>query len=248
MNQTTETLAGRRLLVAERDRTIREFVCDQLRADGFEVADAGSERGTRMRLSSGEVGLVVVGALERAQAPVDLVSRLRRGQLEGCQLDQGLPVIAVTTTHDELAELRLLRAGCDDYVALKGGYPALRARIDALVRRAYEARAGRRTVIGELVIDRAERRVSLGERALELSAKEFALLCHLAQEPTRVYTKRELLREVWGYQLEGSTRTLDSHASRLRRKLAPSPTRWIVNVWGVGYRLTDSVGQERRAA
>ena len=76
---------------------------------------------------------------------------------------------------------------------------------------------------------------------IELSAKEFALLRTLAAEPTRVFTKEQLLRDVWGFQLMGSTRTLDSHASRLRRKLMPSGRRWIVNVWGVGYRLTDPV-------
>ena len=80
----------------------------------------------------------------------------------------------------------------------------------------------------------------LDGRKVELSAKEFALLRTLAAEPTRVFTKEELLRDVWGFKLMGSTRTLDSHASRLRRKLAASAgRRWIVNVWGVGYRLTD---------
>ena len=76
---------------------------------------------------------------------------------------------------------------------------------------------------------------------IELSAKEFALLHALAGDPTRVFTKEELLRDVWGFKLMGSTRTLDSHASRLRRKFAPAAggRRWVVNVWGVGYRLTD---------
>ena len=84
-------------------------------------------------------------------------------------------------------------------------------------------------------------RCRLGDRQIELSAKEFALLHALAGDPTRVFTKEELLRDVWGFKLMGSTRTLDSHASRLRRKLAPAAggRRWVVNVWGVGYRLTD---------
>jgi DNA-binding response OmpR family regulator len=81
--------------------------------------------------------------------------------------------------------------------------------------------------------------VTLDGRRVELSAKEFALLRTLAAEPTRVFTKEELLRDVWGFQLMGSTRTLDSHASRVRRKLGASGRRWMVNVWGVGYRLTD---------
>jgi len=95
--------------------------------------------------------------------------------------------------------------------------------------------------VGDLCIDPASREVRLGDREVELSAKEFALLHALAGEPTRVFTKEELLRDVWGFKLMGSTRTLDSHASRLRRKLTPlaGGRRWVVNVWGVGYRLTD---------
>ena len=95
--------------------------------------------------------------------------------------------------------------------------------------------------VGELRIDPVSREVTVDERPIELSAKEFALLRTLAEEPTRVFTKEELLRDVWGFKLMGSTRTLDSHASRLRRKLSGSGRRWIVNVWGVGYRLTDRV-------
>jgi DNA-binding response OmpR family regulator len=95
--------------------------------------------------------------------------------------------------------------------------------------------------VGDLRLDPASREVRVDGRKVELSAKEFALLHALAVDPLRVFTKEELLRDVWGFQLMGSTRTLDSHASRVRRKLAPAAEgrRWIVNVWGVGYRLTD---------
>ncbi len=77
-----------------------------------------------------------------------------------------------------------------------------------------------------------------GER-VALSQKEFALLRTLVSEPTRVFTKEELLRTVWGYRSHGSTRTLDSHACRLRHKLGARGDRYVVNVWGVGYRLVD---------
>jgi DNA-binding response OmpR family regulator len=72
-----------------------------------------------------------------------------------------------------------------------------------------------------------------------LANKEFSLLCTLASDPTRVFTKEELLRDVWGFRSMGRTRTLDSHASRLRRKLDPEHGRFVINVWGVGYRLID---------
>jgi DNA-binding response OmpR family regulator len=81
--------------------------------------------------------------------------------------------------------------------------------------------------------------VWLRDELLSLSKKEFALLRALAGEPTRVFTREELLRGVWGYRTLGATRTLDSHASRLRRKLTTHGDRFVINVWGVGYRLVD---------
>ncbi|MEK6252910.1 MAG: winged helix-turn-helix domain-containing protein [Actinomycetota bacterium] len=87
-----------------------------------------------------------------------------------------------------------------------------------------------------MVIDPATRSVKIGERPVELANKEFALLRALAADPTRVFTKEELLRDVWDFRSLGRTRTLDSHASRLRRKLDPEHSRFVVNCWGVGYR------------
>jgi len=97
---------------------------------------------------------------------------------------------------------------------------------------------------GELEVDPASREVRLRGTRIDLSQKEFALLRTLAADPTRVHTKEELLRNIWGYRSLGSTRTLDSHACRLRQKLARDGDVFIVNVWGVGYRLVD--GEVRR--
>ncbi len=93
--------------------------------------------------------------------------------------------------------------------------------------------------VGELVVDPVRRKVWVGEREVGLSNKEFGLLRVLASEPSRVFTKRELLEAVWGYRTPARTRTLDSHASRLRRKLDPQGARYVVNCWGYGYRLVD---------
>ena len=86
-------------------------------------------------------------------------------------------------------------------------------------------------------MDSVTRRVRVGDREVQLANKEFALLRALASEPHRVFTKQELLRDVWGFRSMGRTRTLDSHASRLRRKLDPDGARYVFNCWGVGYRL-----------
>jgi DNA-binding response OmpR family regulator len=91
---------------------------------------------------------------------------------------------------------------------------------------------------GELRIDTSSRTVTYGPMPVELRRREYALLEHMAQEPERVWTRHELLRDVWGYRADGATRTVDSHASRVRRKLAAAGARgWVVSTWGVGYRL-----------
>ena len=95
------------------------------------------------------------------------------------------------------------------------------------------------TRVAEIEISHLERSVTVDERQVDLSAKEFALLGALANEPTRVFSKEELLRDVWGYRSIGHTRTLEAHASRLRRKLDPERGRFVVNCWGVGYRLVE---------
>ena len=94
--------------------------------------------------------------------------------------------------------------------------------------------------VGDLTLDPVTRAVRLGGAPVELTAKEFALLQALAADPTRVFLKNDLLRDVWGYRSIGTTRTLDAHACRLRRKLGASPRDWVQNVRGVGYRLTEA--------
>jgi DNA-binding response OmpR family regulator len=94
--------------------------------------------------------------------------------------------------------------------------------------------------VGELRIHIEEHRVTLHHEEVLVSKKEFALLRTLAAQPTRVFPKHELLRSIWGHHSAASTRTLDSHACRLRHKLAARGDRYIVNIWGVGYRLTDA--------
>ena len=106
------------------------------------------------------------------------------------------------------------------------------------MKRVSRAREKHLLRVGELVVNTMSREVTLGGMQVGLSAKEFQLLATLAAEPERVFTKKELLETVWGFRSQGRTRTLDSHASRLRQKLAAySDQTWVVNVWAVGYRL-----------
>jgi DNA-binding response OmpR family regulator len=154
------------------------------------------------------------------------------------------PVIVLGRSEAGAAErVRAFRRGCDDYVPRPFHYDELVERIRAVLRRAQPP--ARETIAaGPIAIDLRTRTVMLRGLRIGLAQKEFELLLRLARDPGRVCTKDELLRDVWGYRSESRTRTLDSHASRLRRKLraADPDTEFVENHWGVGYRLLGELG------
>ena len=219
------------VLVAEPESQTREYLGRQLRDDGFDVLGAARRSEALELVESARPDVVLL-------AELDLCLRLRRGE-PGRTWDRNVPVIVLAPTSDPVERVRALDRGADDVVGRPFAYEELLARIRALLRRSAPA-AGDVLVAGDLVVDRPTRRVHVRDVSVLLSAKEFELVAKLASEPYRVFTKEELLREVWGYRALGRTRTLESHASRVRRKLNLSDDdRYIVNVWGVGYRLLD---------
>ena len=219
------------VLVAEPESDTREYLGRQLRDDGFDVLDA-SRRSEALELAERvRPDLVLL-------AELDLCLRLRRGE-PGRTWDRNVPVILLAPSSDPVDRVRALDRGADDVMGRPFAYEELLARIRALLRRSTTS-ATEVLLAGELIVDRRTRRVSVRETLVTLSAKEFELLARLAAEPYRVFTKEELLREVWGYRTLGRTRTLESHASRLRKKLRlVEGDHFIVNVWGVGYRLLE---------
>lgn len=171
---------------------------------------------------------------------LEVLREVRTSDETASRIDPRLPMILLTGRSGELDRVRGFERGCDDYLVKPFSYPELRGRIGAILRRSALRPGAGRLKVGPLEVDPLARRVELDGRRLSLSKKEFALLRALAAEPARVFTREELLRGVWGFQNLVPTRTLDSHASRLRRKLADAGAPgMIVNVWGVGYRLID---------
>ena len=219
------------VLVAEPEPETREYLGRQLRDDGFDVLGA-ARRSEALDLAEREHPDVVL------LAELDLCLRLREGE-PGRTWDRNVPVILLAPTADLVERVRALDRGADDVIGRPFAYEELLARIRALLRRTAVS-TPELLVAAELSLDRRTRRVSVRGEPVSLSAKEFELLAKLATEPHRVFTKEELLREVWGFRALGRTRTLESHASRLRRKLNVSADdRYVVNVWGVGYRLLE---------
>ena len=229
------------IMVVEDDDATREFLADNLLADSYGVVTAASGRQALSLLEVRDCDLVILDVMLPDASGFELCRRLRAADGIGQRIDPELPVIMLSGRTSETDRVRGFARGADDYVAKPFHYPELASRVEAVLRRARSRRERGVISTGELRVDPTSREVHMGERKIELSAKEFALLHMLARDPVRVFTKEELLRDVWGFQSMGSTRTLDSHASRLRRKLSPSHEgrRWVVNVWGVGYRLTD---------
>jgi DNA-binding response OmpR family regulator len=225
------------LLLAESEQGTREFLERHLTDDGFEVVGAG-EGGEALTLAErSSPDLVLLGALLPDASGLELCRRLREGE-PGRTWNRDVPLIVLgQPDSDPFDRVRAFARGCDDFVAKPFHYDELLARIRAVLRRASPPES-ERLEAGDVVVDRATRRAAVGGVPVDLAGKEFELLLKLATDPQRVFSKDELLREVWGFRSLGRTRTLDSHASRLRRKLgAAGPGPYVLNVWGVGYRL-----------
>jgi len=228
---------GGTVLLVESDAEVGESLLGELIADGYRVALARSAEHARVLAAHEPPRLALVGALPPPRGALALLEEMRDAGEN--RWPSGLPVVMLSSRQDEPALVRAFEAGADDFVPRPPGIAELRARLRALLARCERERGARRHEIGPLAIDELARTVTLGDREVSLRRREFDLLLRLAAEPARAFTRRELLHDVWGYS-SGSTRTVDSHASRVRVKLhAAGSGRWIVGVWGVGYRLTD---------
>jgi DNA-binding response OmpR family regulator len=176
---------------------------------------------------------------------LSLVDAIRGGKGVAGRINPDVPIMVLTGRCDELHRVRYLQRGADDVIAKPFSYPELRERVAAVLRRSARPRRGSMLRAGPVTIDLAARTVDVVGQPVELSRLEFDLLRTLAGEPGRVFTRAELLRDVWGYPRATRTRTLDSHMARVRGKLrAAGADRLVVSVWGVGYRLDPPTRRE----
>ena len=228
------------VLVVEDDDTLAAYLAENLAADGFRVWRASAADEAVRAVEHRQPDLVLLDLLLDGGSGLAVLDRVRAADGLASKIDPDLPVIVLTGRGGEADRVRGLARGADDYVVKPFSYAELLGRIRAVLRRAGGRRARGLVRVGELTIDPATRAVRLSGRRVELTAKEFSLLQALADDPTRVHLKNELLRDVWGYLSIGTTRTLDAHACRLRRKLEGTGRRYVLNVRGVGYRLTEA--------
>jgi DNA-binding response OmpR family regulator len=227
------------VLVIESDAGVGRVLVEQLEADGYRAELAHTAEHARMLARRSQLRLALLGELDSPRGALELLQEMRDTAPGRADWARDLPVIMLGAGANDLDMLRAFDSGADDFLVRPVRYLELRARLQALLRRAEQAATPvRRLTIGPLEIDLDGHAVSLYGIPIDLRRLEFELLAQLASDPERVFSKQELLRVVWGYRSSGSTRTIDTHASRLRRKLdVDGGGRWVINVWGVGYRL-----------
>ena len=220
------------LLLAQPEESVGSFLERHLAHDGFDIVRSEDEEETLELAERVRPDLVLLAT------ELDVCRRLRDGE-PGRSWNRRVPVIVLGDAHaDAVDRVRAFDRGCDDYVTRPFHYDELLARIRAVLRRSDGPLPEDVLEAGEIVIDLPTRCVTVSGQLLPLPAKEFGLLARLATAPTHVFPKQELLRDVWGYRSAARTRTVDSHACRLRRRLGElTETPYVLNEWGVGYRL-----------
>ena len=223
------------ILVVDDEPKIAQLARDYLEHAGFTVLTA----------ADGRTGL----ARARENSPDLIVLDLRLPDLDGLDVtralrkDSPVPIIMLTARGEESDKLIGLELGADDYIVKPFSPKELVARVRAVLRRWEHATAADADVLraGDLVLDVPRMRVTAGSRPVELSPSEFQLLTALARHPGRVFTRGQLLDALHGVAFESYERAIDAHVKNLRRKLEPDPRRprYILTVYGVGYRLAD---------
>jgi len=227
------------ILVIDDEPHILSFLTENLLNDDYVVHAAPSAAHARSKLNAHRPDVVVMDVGLPDTNGFDLCREIRDADALHVRFDPDVPIIMLTARADDIDRVRGLQRGADDFLAKPFHYPELLARIGAVLRRTMSSRHQEVLQVAGINIDLSTREVRVGGHPVELSTKEFLLLSALAKDPRKVHSKQELLESVWGYRSVGATRTLDSHASRLRRKLRATGAdrAYVANVWGVGYRL-----------
>ena len=224
---------GRRVLVVDDEKLIVKGIRFSLEQDGMEVDCA----------YDGEEALKL--ARENAYDMILLDVMLpKHDGFEVCQQIRefsDVPIVMLTARSDDMDKILGLEYGADDYITKPFNILEVKARIKAIMRRVSKSNQSKVNdkiiVKGDMTIDCESRRVVIGKKEVNLTAKEFNLLELLAMNPNKVYSRENLLNIVWGYEYPGDARTVDVHIRRLREKIEtnPSDPKYVYTKWGVGY-------------
>jgi DNA-binding response OmpR family regulator len=228
-----------KVLVVDDEPQILDVVAKYLVRDGFQVATARDGEAALSAFNTNKPDLVVLDLMLPKVDGLEVFKRLRNLS--------AVPVIMLTAKGDETDRIVGLELGADDYLTKPFSPRELSARVKAVLRRATTGTmldTGERVLVrGALRIDPRARSVSVADKEVELTSKEFDLLWFLASHPGQVFTRVQLLDHVWGYEFYGDSSTVTVHMRRLREKIETDPANphFLSTVWGVGYKFEKDV-------
>jgi two-component system, OmpR family, alkaline phosphatase synthesis response regulator PhoP len=228
---------NRTILVVDDEPRIVELARDYLEHAGFDVVTAADGPSGLAAARDKAPDLVVLDLGLPGLDGLDVTRQLRQGQSTAA-----LPILMLTARDDELDKLLGLELGADDYLTKPFSPRELVARVKAVLRRADRpVGAGDVIRVGDLELDVPRMRTQVAGTSVDLTPTEFTLLVTLARQPGRIFTRSQLLDALHGVAFESYERAIDSHIKNLRRKLEPDPRqpRYVLTVYGVGYRLAD---------
>jgi DNA-binding response OmpR family regulator len=219
-----------RVLVVDDDATVREVVARYLGDAGYRVDVAADGDAALQTVAGAQPDAVVLDLMLPGSSGLDVCRALRAGPAPPA-------IVMLTALGEEDDRIRGLELGADDYVAKPFSPRELVLRIGSVLRRASPTAGDGVLLDGDLRVDRAARRATLGEVVLTLTTREFDLLAFLLAHPGHAFTRAELLAQVWGWEF-GDQSTVTVHVRRLREKVEADPTqpRRIATIWGTGYR------------
>ena len=221
------------VLIVEDDRNIAELLQMYLEKEGYSVTVAGD----------GGQGLAKFHAIQPDLVLLDVMMPVMDGWsvCRAIRTESQTPVIKLTAKGETDDKVAGLRSGADDYITKPFEMKEVLARIEAVLRRSTGGtpeKKARRLSFDKLVIDMDAFELTVDGKKVDTPPKEMELLFFLASSPNRVYTRNQLLDEVWGFDYFGDSRTVDVHVKRLREKLEGVSDSWTVKtVWGVGYKF-----------
>ena len=226
------------ILIVDDEAGIRQMLSFTLGGDGYACTEAGDTDEAQSALTNRRPDLILLDWMLPGISGVDFARRLKRDPRTS-----DIPVILLTAKGEEADKVKGLDSGADDYITKPFSTRELLARVRAILRRAKVVGEDEMLQVADLRIDTRTHRVSLGEVPLELSPTEFRLLHFFVSHPERVYSRSQLLDEVWGNQSYIEERTVDVHIRRLRRILEPSGYDALIQtVRSVGYRFSTQPG------
>ena len=221
------------VLIVEDDRNIAELLQMYLEKEGYAVTTAGD----------GGKGLEKFRAIKPDLVLLDVMMPVMDGWsvCKAIRAESQTPIIMLTAKGETEDKVSGLKNGADDYITKPFEMKEVLARIEAVLRRSggvSTEKKARRLVFEKLIIDMDAFELIVDGKKVDTPPKEMELLFHLASSPNRVYTRNQLLDEVWGFDYFGDSRTVDVHVKRLREKLEGVSDRWsLKTVWGVGYKF-----------